>query len=133
MLLHRVTYQVFGYESGGPWAIDRAAWHQMDGEVVLTFSTGKRLFVSWGNVPLPYSVEQKENTFFQVGSLTEVDMTQHPYWLPFIEREIELKYFDEDHQVLVVSHQTASLFVSSQYDDGTFCGDCIRVSLANPL
>lgn len=133
MILQRVAYHVFEHELPGPWVTVSTAWHQLDGEVALTFSNDNTVFISWGNGPLQYSIEQKDSSFFNAGVLTAVEMTQHPYWLPFIEKDISLDYLKDDHQVLVLSHEEESLLLSSQYDDGTFCGDCVRVSHANPL
>ncbi|WP_172205360.1 hypothetical protein [Niveibacterium sp. COAC-50] len=133
MILLRVTYHVFEHELAGPWPTDRTSWHQLDGEVALTFSNDKTVFVSWGNTPLQYSIEQKGCSFFNAGVLTAVDMTQHPHWRPFIERDVTMNYIKNDHQVLSLTAGEESLFLTSQYDDGTFCGDCVRVSRAKPL
>lgn len=133
MILQRVTYNLFEHELAGPWATDTDAWHQLDGEVALTFSNDKTVFVSWGNGPKQYSIEQKGSSFFSADVLTVLEMTQHPYWQPFIEREVTMNFSSNDHQVLALVSGEESLFLSSQYDDGTFCGDCVRVSRANPL
>ena len=133
MILQRVAYQVFEHEAAGPWATDRTDWHQMDGEVVLTFNDGKKVFLSWGAGPQQYSIEQKDHSFFNVGVLVEVEMTEHSYWRPLIEQEIEIRYVDDEHQVLALERNEQSIFISSQYDDGTFYGDCVRVSQASPL
>ena len=133
MILQRVVYRVFEREAAGPWAVDRIAWHQMDGEIVLTFSTGRETFISWGMGQKQYSIQQKEHSFFNAGALVEVEMNQHPYWLPFIGREIKLNYVDDDHQVLALCQGKQNIFMSSQSDDGMFYGDCVRISQASPL
>jgi hypothetical protein len=58
MILQRVTYYAFEHEPAGPWATARTACHQLDGEVKLTFSNGRAVFISWGSGPLQYSIEQ---------------------------------------------------------------------------
>lgn len=133
MILQRIAYHVFEHELTGLWAAERTAWHHLDGEVALTLSDDKRVFISWGNGPLQFSIEQKGSSFFNAGGLSAIEMTQHPYWRPFIGREVSMNYFNDDHQVLVLASGKENLFLSSQYDDGTFCGDCVRVSRANPL
>ena len=133
MILQQVAYHVFEHESAEPWATDRFGWHQMDGQVVLTFKGQSMLFISWGNGPIQYSIEQKDHSFFNDGLLLEMEMSQHPYWQPLINQEIVLSYVDEQHQVLAATHGENNLFISSQYDDGMFGGDCVRVSHANPL
>ena len=133
MILRRVTYNLFEHELAGSWATDIDIWHQLDGEVTLTFNNDKTVFVSWGNGPQQYSIEQKDSSFFSAGGLTALEMTQHPYWQPFIEREVTMNYTSDDRQVLALVCGEESLFLSSQYDDGTFSGDCIRVSRANTI
>lgn len=105
----------------------------MDGQVVLDFSDGESVFISWGNDPVQYSIERRSQSFFNVGALTSVDMTNHPYWSGMIGHEIQMAYSDEEHQVLRISDRENFVFLSSQYDDGTFEGDCVRVSKKNPL
>ena len=133
MLLQQVTYHVFEHEISEPWVTEGASWHQTDGQIVLTFRDEKPIFLSWSSDLVQYNMAQRDHSFFNEGSLTEVDMTQHPCWLQLVGKEIELKFVDTEHQVLVVSNDEASVFVSSQYDDGSFCGDCVRVSQTNPL
>lgn len=133
MILQCVTYCLFEYEQTEQWTTDSAAWHQLDGEICLIFSGSRRLFVSWGDGPQQYSIEQKDSSFFSVGLLKELDVTRHPFWWLFIGHELTMRYIDEDHQVLAVVACGETLYLSSQYDNGMFWGDCVRVSRVNPL
>jgi hypothetical protein len=133
MLLKSVTYQVFEHERSGPWPTNRTSWHQIDGQVVLNFFNGQSLFISWGNGIVQYCIEQREQSFFSPDTLVEVPMTDHPYWLQFAGKNIGLTYLDQEQQVLTVTNAKNNLFISSQYDDGTFRGDCVRISQLSPL
>lgn len=133
MILQRVTYHVFEHELAASSVTNIAACHVLDGEIELTFSGGKTMFVSWGNGSLQYCIEQKKDSFFNAAALKTVDVTHHPYWRPLVEREIAMSYIDDAHQVLALASGQDSLFLSSQYHDGTFFGDCVRVSRENPL
>ena len=100
---------------------------------MLTSSDGKRKYISWGSEPEQYCIQIKEKTFFSPDALCEVDMSEHPYWKEFEGQTITHEFADEQHQVLVIHNGDNSVFLSSQYDDGTFSGDCVRVSKSNPL
>lgn len=133
MRLQHVTYQLFAHEASGSWSTEPTSWHQMDGQIVLAFAERDQLFVSWGSGPVHYSIEQRSGSFFSPDLLTATVMTTHPYWNEMIGKSIQIGYEDQSHQVLKVSCDQGALYVSSQYDDGTFCGDCVRVSKTSPL
>jgi hypothetical protein len=133
MRLSKVTYRVFEREAEGPWAAETTAWHQLDGEIMLTFTDGNREYISWGSEPEQYCVQRKNKTSFSPDTLCEVDMTEHPYWKELEGQTITHEFADKLHQVLVIRNGDNSVFLSSQYDDGTFLGDCVRVSKSNPL
>ena len=133
MLLKSVTYQVFEQERSGPWPTDRASWHQIDGQVVLNFLNGQTLFISWAKGIVQYCIQQGEQSYFSPDTLVEVPMTNHAYWLQLVGKNIDLTYRDQEQQVLVISNAENNLFISSQYDDGVFRGDCVRISHINPL
>lgn len=133
MLLQHVTYQVFAHEVSESWPTEPSSWHQMDGQIVLAFAECEPLFVSWGSGPVQYSIEQRSSSFFSPGLLMDTVMTLHPYWNEMIGKHIQVGYEGDDHQVLKVSCDNSALYVSSQYDDSTFRGDCVRVSKTSPL
>lgn len=133
MILQRVSYQVFEHELAGDWGTDQSDWHQLDGQLVLTFTDERALFVSWDSEPVRYCIQKKLLSFFNSDALKEVDMTVHPFWHPFIERELRVSYVDDAHQVLMLNQGEPSLFISSQYDDGSFMGDCVRIAQWSPL
>lgn len=130
-MLVNVHYEIFPSEAGSFTA--EGEWHQLDGEVRLGFTDAPEMFISWGNEPLQYSVEIRGASFFSAGSLSSLQMSEHPYWQSLIGHELSIAHMDTEHQILKVSAVPGEVFLSSQYDDGTFQGDCIRVNQRKPI
>lgn len=131
MLLANVHYEIFSSEAGS--FTGESDWHQLDGEVRLGFTDAPEIFISWGNEPLQYSVEVRGASFFSAGCLSSLQMSTHSYWESLIGHELSIAHLDKDHQILRVSAVPGEVFLSSQYDDGTFQGDCIRVNQRTPI
>jgi hypothetical protein len=129
MILSHVTYELFPFEEVYFAANEASGWHHLDGQVRLNMLDGASQFVSWGSGPLQYSIEVRPESFFSVGSVTKhIDVSAHSYWTGLVGKHINFDYVDKDHQVLRLSTDKNELFLSSQYEDGTFLGDCVRVS-----
>lgn len=129
MTLARIIYELFPFEELYFAADEASGWHQLDGQVRLEMTDGTSQFVSWGNEPLQYSIEVRSESFFSDGAVTKhFDMSRHSYWTGLVGKSIEFDYVDQGHQVLRLFADKTELFLSSQYDDGTFQGDCVRVS-----
>lgn len=120
-------------EAREKWDSAPDGWHQLDGEVKLEFFDCNPLFMSWGKHPIQYSIEARTQSFFSPGLLVPVDFSGHPYWKKMIGHQIQEEYIDEENQVLRISDGENFVFLSSRYDDGKFQGDCVRVSIQNPL
>jgi len=133
MRLHRVAYGLFEHEAGATWPAEADSWHHLDGEVVLTFSDGATEFISWSSEPVQYSVGRSATTPFLPEVLQSVDMTTHPMWREIVDSDVSLRFMDDERQVLQIASGARSVFISSQYEDGVFLGDCVRVSAKNPL
>jgi len=136
MKLSHVAYSVFEFEASEPWSEDAQGWHQIDGQVVLSFSDQECLFVSWqwGFQGVSYHIAQQRKSFsFGETPLVSLSMEDHPYWKGLIGQEIEPRILDPGHQVLMLDAGVDKIFLSSQYDDGVFEGDCVRISKVNPL
>ncbi|WP_019139445.1 hypothetical protein [Noviherbaspirillum massiliense] len=129
MILSHVTYELLPFEELYFAADEASGWHQLDGQVRLDMADGTSQFVSWGNEPLQYSIEVRSESFFSPGGVTKhIDVSAHSYWTGLVGKHICFDYVDKGHQVLRLSADINELFLSSQYDDGTFQGDCVRVS-----
>jgi hypothetical protein len=133
MRLSKVSYHVFEHEVERSWADAPDAWHQLDGQVVLEFEDAGPVFVSWGSEPEQYCIAQLSTSFFVDSALRLVAMSQHAFWNPMMGRIVDLTFVDDRCQVLKVSDGQSALFLSSQYDDGSFFGDAVRVSRSRPL
>ena len=131
MVLATVHYEIFPSEVGS--FTGECGWHQLDGEVRLGFTDAPEMFISWGNEPHQYSVEVRSASFFSAGRLSSLQMSAHPYWQSLIGHELSIARMDTEHQILRLSAVPGEVFLSSQYDDGTFQGDCIRVSQRTPI
>lgn len=133
MRLQRVAYGLFEHEAGATWPAEADGWHHLDGEVVLTFSDGATEFISWSSEPVQYSIGRSTTTHFRPEVLRSVDMTTHPMWRGIVDRDVSLRFMDDERQVLQIAGGALVVFISSQYEDGGFLGDCVRVSAKNPL
>jgi hypothetical protein len=133
MRVRKVSYQVFEHELGQRWVDAPDVWHQLDGQVVFEFEDAAPVYVSWGSVPVQHCIAQRSISFFADGALRPVVMSEHTFWKPMIGRTVELTYVAGERQVLNISDGQSALFLSSQYDDGSFFGDAVRVSRTNPL
>lgn len=131
MRLQQVTYRVFEHEIG-PLGAGEPLWHQIDGEVVLA-GKGDAEFISWCSEPVQYCVGRRRASFFNPGALRAVDLSRHTIWHRLVGREVSVRFADPEHQVLRIEGAGCTVFLSSQYDDGRFQGDCIRVSSKDPL
>jgi hypothetical protein len=123
MHLNGVEYQTFHSDIPCLQETETLGWHQLDGQVKLQFSDGQPIFISWGNTPIQYSIEIRSSTFFAPDPLIEVSMAENRFWDSLVGSEVVLEYINATHQVLCVRGKDTSVFLSSQYDDGTFYGD----------
>lgn len=131
MVLAAVHYEIFPSEALS--FAGEGDWHQLDGEVRLGFTDAPEMFISWGNEPLQYSVEVRSTSFFSAGRLSSLQMNANPYWQSIIGHELSIAHIGMEHQILKLSAVPGEVFLSSQYNDGTFEGDCIRVSQCTPI
>ena len=132
MRILSVDYALFEHEASGPWSTDDCGWHQIDGELRFELEGGECVFLSWGSSPATYCIQMQPASFFNNGVLATRQMSEHPYWTPFINKECHLRYQSDDNQVLAFSTEARILYLSSQYDDGDFYGDCVRISPTPP-
>ncbi len=129
MILTRIIYELFPFEEPYFAADEESGWHQLDGQVRLDMEDGTSQFVSWGNGPLQYSIEVRPSSFFLEDVVTRhFDMSTHSYWTGLVGKRLKVEYIDTGHQVLRLSADESNVFLSSQCDDGTLQGDCVRVS-----
>jgi len=118
-------YRLFEHEVDQDWLAE-APWHQIDGEVALVGIDGAK-FISWCSEPLQYSIGQSSSSFFSPDALHTVDMSSHPFWRHLVGGTMSMHFVDSTHQILRLDGKDGSVLLSSQYDDGQFQGDCVRV------
>lgn len=131
MRLQQVTYRLFEHEVAQSWS-EETHWHQLDGEVMLVGEEQAR-FISWCSEPVQYCIGTSSGTFFRTGVLQSMDVSEHPLWRKLIGSDVSTRFLDSDRQVLQIEGAGCSVYVSSQYGDGQFQGDCVRASATNPL
>lgn len=132
MILACIHYQLFPGEAEALEADAAPGWHHIEGELRFEFTDGPAQFVSWGNGPVLYAVEVREDSFFDEYMLASLDMSDHPYWSGLIGQDLRFEYADPEHQVLRVTTPAGDLFLSSQGADGAFQGDSLRISPRAP-
>ena len=132
MILASIHYQLFPGEAEALEADAECTWHHIEGELRFEFTDGPPQFVSWGDGPVLYAVEVREESFFDEYMLASLDMSDHPYWCELIGRDVYFDYADPEHQVLKIVSPAGALFLSSQYVDGRFQGDSLRISPRAP-
>lgn len=133
MRLSKVSDHLFEHEVEQSWGDTPDAWHPLDGQVVFEFEDAAPVYVSWGSVPVQHCIAQRSISFFADGTLLPEVMSEHAFWKPMIGRTVERSHVAGERQVLKVSDGQSALFLSSQYDDGSFFGDAVRVSRTKPL
>lgn len=133
MILTGVEYQVFPHDVSVLSESEAADWHQLDGQVKMSFSDAPPIFISWASTPVQYSIAMEASSFFNSESLVQVAMTGNIFWKTLIGTHVSATHVDGDHQVLCLSNAEKSVFLSSQCDNGSFFGDCVRVSITSPI
>ena len=133
MILARVFYELFEHELERFQAPAESGWHQLDGQIRFDFLDSPSLFISWVSDPLQYSIGFGSTSHFKPDALAHtIEMTDNAIWAPISNSNIQIAFTGPHHQILKVSSAVAHVFLSAQYDDGMFQGDCIRVSQTEP-
>ncbi len=132
MILTSVDYRLLQGEEEWFGTNEGSGWHQLDGEIRLEFSDAATMFISWQSKPMTYSIGCSDLSYFSSVMLQTVSMSSHSWWRNLIGHDVQLNFQDSDHQVLCISAGASDVFLSSQYDDGMFQGDCVRVSPVAP-
>lgn len=132
MILSSAHYRLLQGEEEWFDADEAVGWHQLDGEIRLNFSNAPSAFISWQSQPVVYSIGLGVRSYFPYATLRQVEMSAHVWWSSLVGREVRLDFVDSGHQILRISTDSTNIFLSSQYDDGMFQGDCVRVSLKEP-
>jgi hypothetical protein len=133
MILVQVTYELLDHELGQFQTQEAKGWHQLDGQIRLDFSDSPSVFISWVNEPLQHSIGFGPDSHFKPKALRNtMDMKNHPYWSNLVGGNLLISFIEPHHQVVRVASDLAQVFLSSQYDDGMFQGDCVRVSPIQP-
>lgn len=133
MILTHVTYELFEHEFDQFLAEEANGWHQLDGQVRLDFSDSPSVYISWIGAPVQYCIGLGSQSHFKSDAMRHhIDMTKHPYWSNLIFKDISISFIAPLNQVIRIYSYQHQVFLSSQYDDGMFQGDCVRISQIQP-
>ena len=109
-------------------------YHRLDWELRLRFSDGSMRVFSWVNEPVQHCIGSSDKSFLRepLERLILRDVSQTRFWRGLLGTSITLEYVDSGNQVLRIYGGESEVFLSSQYADGMFTGDCVRISLTQP-
>jgi hypothetical protein len=134
--LIKVEYFLYGWEESYFFEheLRKTDWHYTDGQICLTFTQSAPIFISWFNGVAQYCIEKSRDSFIQWHGMKKHDLSSHDFWWQLINKSIEFSFLDDNHQVLrlFAPNSEADVFLSAQYENGDFLGDCVRVSPHRP-
>lgn len=132
MKLTAVHYELF--ESDAKWMAENAdhTWHTIDREVRLTFADAPTVYVSWMQNPVEYAIEYQDHSFFVIGPDVVRDLTKSAIWSPLIGSDVNLRFLDNDHQVLCVKSATHAVYCCSYKNGWGWKVDVVTITSQAP-
>jgi hypothetical protein len=129
MKIVRVVYKLF--ESDFTSLKGNSDSHEIDREICLEFDSGRKLYFSWCQKPIQFSVGFQEQSFNTNEPERSLDVSNWDIWKPLIGNRIELVYLDNNHQILQLKGVTSSIYLSSQ-EQGIWEADVLHISSKMP-
>ncbi|PHS16809.1 MAG: hypothetical protein COA86_11115 [Kangiella sp.] len=129
MKLKRVIYEL--YEIDLVSLHDQSEWHEIDREIFLEFDNGEKMYFSWCNEPVQFSIGSKNHRFNENQPDHIVDASGWDIWKDLIGDNIQFTY-KETHQILEVKGQSKSVYLSSQ-EKGSWYADVLHISDTLPV
>jgi hypothetical protein len=130
-VLQTVFYDLFESEINVLDSLESYVSHTIDRELCLEFTSGKRIFISWCNVPVKYAVGMGATSFFEPENSIRLDASSHPIWKGIIGQPVELFVLNDDYQVIELQSPVGSIYFST-FENGYFGADVITVSRKMP-
>ncbi len=129
MKLKRVIYEL--YEVDLVSLHDHPEWHEIDREIFLEFDNGERVYFSWCNEPLQYSVGSKDQRFNANEPDHVIDASGWDMWQGLIGNELEFISRDDANQIIEIKGQNNSVYLSTQ-ERGSWLADVLHISITLP-
>jgi hypothetical protein len=130
-ILQNVFYDLFDFEADTLDGPESHFSHTIDRELCLELVDGRKIFISWWDVPVQYSVGMGEISFFKPEEYVRVDACSHPMWKGIIGQPVEFLVLDDGHQIVELRSPVGSIYFSTS-QDGQFGYDALTVSTTMP-
>jgi len=132
MKLNKVLYELYESDHSCIKGHENSEVHEIDREICLEFDEGNRIYVSWTDAPIQFSVDYKESQWNMNNPDIVVDASSWKMWKPLIGKSCEFIFHGEEHQVLELKCSDKSIYFSSQ-DKGSWFSDVLHISASKPL
>lgn len=110
MKLIQVIYELYRSDADTLKGHEDDEFHALDREIRLCFEDHRAIWLSWSSEPYQFCVSFGYKPHFS-GRIDElIDMTNCFMWSRFVGQELALTYCDLNHQVLVISAGSGSIW-----------------------
>jgi hypothetical protein len=111
--------------------------HEIDREIYIALDDGERIYISWANTPIEYSIDYKESSWFENESEKVLDASSWKIWKPIIGKSFELIFHDKNKQLLELKSKNASIYFSpleicGSSDGPSWSTDVLHISSNKP-
>ena len=121
--LCKVEYLLFDFEHETIRANPDADPIEIDGEVVMTASTGEKRHVSWLQGGDSYFVSVADRPFFcDTALLATIDVTDSAIWRPLIGTPVSWRHQDQEKEILIIECGSRKVFCCA-FGDGRWGND----------
>jgi len=107
----KINYNLFDHDIEHLKKHMDTSFHEIDGEIEITFDNAKKTYISWSQCSEGYKILRQEDTFFSPPSEFRCCMSQHQFWCPFINSEIQIQSIGEYGEILVISSTVHKLYI----------------------
>ena len=130
MILQRVVYELFEWETDMADSFSRAAYVELFRQVRLEGPDGERVFISWDWVKGKgdYFAAFAGGSFFTNVPNFEHDVSETPMWHSLVNKQVEPGYHNADPQVVEVRSGEDVVYCCSWWMDRVY----VMRTLLNP-
>jgi hypothetical protein len=130
-VLQKVFYDLFESEANVLDDPESHFSHTIDRELCLEFGDGKKVFISWCNVPVQYAIGMGTTSFFVSEDYVRLDASSHPMWKRVMGQPAEFLVLNDEHQIIELRSPVGSIYFST-FENGQWGSDVITVSTKMP-
>lgn len=129
MKLDNVIYELYDSEYEYALGLSNSIKHELDREVRLEFDDDTVIYVHWSDEPIQFCVGYKSTRAYSTEPEKTINVSGWAMWLPFINKEINIAYIEDDNEMIEISAEKNSLFFWAGGDTGS---DTLSISAQKP-